>query len=159
MFSDGSKNSDGDVRGKGNTAAILTADLAAAPRRSSTSSTSVASPPSVSKLLPGPRYIAIYLLALPVIVVAFASSGVEQIVSGLIALTWLVLAPVALYARRAAMVLPITSALFLGLAIMVLSFDSAAFVVDVTATAIMFLVSVPRQWPQPVPSSASTVRI
>jgi hypothetical protein len=151
MLADGSKNSDGDVQGRLN-AAVLRHELPQAKRTSA--SMSIASPPSVTKLLPGPRYIAIYLLALPVIVVAFASSGVEQMVSGLIALTWLVLAPVALYARRAAMLLPITSALFLGLAIMVLSFDSAAFVVDVTATAIMFLVSVPRQWPQQVPNPA-----
>jgi hypothetical protein len=155
MFSDTSKNSDGDIQGKMNAAAIRMG----LPAATTTSSASVKAPRSVSQLLPGPRYIAIYLLALPVIVVAFASSGMDQMVSGLIALTWLVLAPVALYARRAAMLLPITSALFLGLAIMMLSFDSAAFVVDVTATAIMFLVSVPRNSSQPVASAASTARI
>jgi hypothetical protein len=159
MLSDASKNSDGDVQGKINVAAAMRMGLSPAPRTSS-SSRSITSPPSASQLVAGPRYIAIYLLALPVIVVAFASSGTDQMVSGLIALTWLVLAPVALYVRRAAMLLPITSALFLGLAIMMLSFDSAAFVVDVTATAIMFLVSVPRQWSQSVAaSSASTARI
>lgn len=157
MFSDGSRGSDGDEQGKMD--AAMGMEMGRRTPTTSTSGIAVASPPRPSRFLPGPRYIAIYLLALPVIVVAFASEGMEQIVSGLIALTWLVLAPVALYARRAAMLLPITSALFLGLAIMMLSFDSAAFVVDVTATAIMFLVSVPRQWAQPVPASPSTVRI
>jgi hypothetical protein len=113
---------------------------------------------SVSKHLPGPRYIAAYLLALPVIVVAIASSGVEQTVSWAIALTWLVMAPTALYARGAAILLPILSALFVGLAVTTLSFDSTAFVVDVTATAIMFLVSMPRHWPGTVASTPSTVR-
>lgn len=102
----------------------------------------------VSRLLPGPRYISIYLLALPVVVVAFASTGWGQIVSGLIALTWLVLAPVALYARWAAMVLPLASALFLALGVLVLPLNSAAFVVDLVAAAIMMLVTFPRAEPQ-----------
>jgi hypothetical protein len=149
MFSDGSKNQGGHVhegRNRGHTGAHRPT-----PRQLA----AVTSPLSVSKLLPGPRYIAFYLLALPVIVVAFASSGVEQIVSGLIAVTWLVLAPIALYARRAAMVLPIASALFLGVALVTLSFASGAFVVDVTATTVMFLVSLPRQWSQSMAASSS----
>lgn len=126
-----------------------------------TSVAPVTSPLSVSKFLPGPRYIAIYMLALPVIVVAFSSSGVEQAISGLIALTWLVLSPLALFSRRAAMFLPIASAGFLAAAVLLLSFNSAAFVVDVTATVVMFLVSVPRQWPQataaPAPATSASV--
>lgn len=112
----------------------------------------------VWKLLPGPRYIASYLLALPVIVVASASSGAEQVVSWAIALTWLVLAPTAMYVRRAAIFLPIVSALFLGLTVTLLAFNSTAFLVDVTATAIMFLVSLPRHWPHSVSSAPSAAR-
>jgi hypothetical protein len=139
-MSDGSKNHGGNVQGEstGSDGGTLR---------------------SVSKLLlPGPRYIAAYLLALPVVVVAIASSGVEQTVSWAIALTWLVMAPTALYARRAAVLLPIVSALFVGLAVTMLSFNSTAFVVDVTATAVMFLVSVPRHWPNTVARTPSAVR-
>jgi hypothetical protein len=96
------------------------------------------------RTLSGPRYLASYLLALPVIVVTLASTGVDQVVSGAIALSWLVLAPTALYSRRAAQVLPYLSFVFLGLALLLLRFSSVAFVVDVTATVIMFLVSMPR---------------
>jgi hypothetical protein len=115
-------------------------------------------------VLSGPRYLASYLLALPVMVVALATTGVDQIVSGSIALAWLVLAPTALYSHRAAQILPILSFVFLGLAIVLLSFSSVAFIVDVTATAIMFLVSMPRPkhregdhvqpGPSPTPSTA-----
>ena len=105
------------------------------------------SPRVVSRLSPGPRYISIYLLALPVVVVAFASTGWGQFVSGLIAITWLVLAPLALYARWAAMVLPLASALFLALGVLVLPFNSAAFVVDLVAAAVMMLVTFPRAEP------------
>ncbi len=99
---------------------------------------------SGARTLSGPRYLASYLLALPVIVVALASTGVDQLVSGAIALSWLVLAPTALYSRRAAQILPYLSFVFLGLALLLLRFSSLAFVVDVTATVIMFLVSMPR---------------
>jgi hypothetical protein len=101
-------------------------------------------PASGPRTLSGPRYLASYLLALPVIVVTLASTGVEQVVSGAIALSWLVLAPTALYSRRAAQILPYLSFVFLGLALLLLRFSSVAFVVDVTATVIMFLVSMPR---------------
>jgi hypothetical protein len=117
---------------------------------------SVVAPLSVTKLLPGPRYIAFYLLALPVFVMALSSTGVEQMVSALIAVTWLALTPIALYTRRAAVLLPIASALFLGLGVIMLSFDSAAFVVDVTTTVVMFLVSFPHQWPKNVGGSLQT---
>jgi hypothetical protein len=133
-MSDGSKNHDGD--GQGQTAHDNAGGGALR---------------AVSKLLlPGPRYIAAYMLALPVIVVAIASSGVEQTVSWAIALTWLGMAPAALYTRRAATLLPILSALFVGLSVTMLSFNSTAFVVDVTATAVMFLVSMPRHRGQTV---------
>jgi hypothetical protein len=109
--------------------------------------------------LPGPRYIAAYLLALPVIVVAFASTGADAFVSWAISLCWLVLAPTALYSRAAALALPILSALFLALTVTLLSFNSTAFIVDVTATAIMFLVSVPRHWSRAaVPRAPSPAR-
>jgi hypothetical protein len=114
---------------------------------------SVIAPLSVTKLLPGPRYIAFYLLALPVFVMALASTGVEQLVSALIAVTWLALTPIALYTRRVALLLPIASAVFLGVGVLTLSFDSAAFVVDVTTTVVMFLVSFPHQWPKNVGAS------
>jgi hypothetical protein len=127
-----------------------------------------ASPTVGPAVLSGPRYLASYLLALPVMVVALATTGVDQIVSGSIALAWLVLAPTALYSHRAAQILPILSFVFLGLAIVLLSFSSVAFVVDVTATAIMFLVSMPRPkhreghhvHPGPTPSpTPSTARV
>lgn len=152
MFSESPRNSDDQAQRKHNpriTGGFPGTSVAA------TAASPVTSPLSVSKFLPGPRYIAIYMLALPVIVVAFSSSGVEQAISGLIALTWLVLSPLALFSRKAAMFLPIASAGFLAAAVLLLSFNSAAFVVDVTATVVMFLVSVPRQWPQAQVASAS----
>jgi hypothetical protein len=100
------------------------------------------------EILPGPRYIATYLLALPVIVVALASTGRAQLVGGLIAVFWLVLSPVALYARWAALLLPVASAVFLVLSVVLLDFNSAAFVVDVTIAAAMALVSFPRRVPR-----------
>lgn len=137
-----------DFQGKGNIDPSVHRTMGARHASRGQHDAPVVAPRTVSKLLPGPRYISIYLLALPVVVVAFASTGWAQIVSGLIAMTWLVLAPVALYARWAAMVLPLASALFLALGVLVLPFNSAAFVVDLVAAAIMMLVTFPRAEPQ-----------
>jgi hypothetical protein len=93
---------------------------------------------------PALGYIASYLLALPVIVVAASSSGTASIVSGLLAVAWLVLAPLALYSARLSRVLPLVPAVFAALTLTLLPFDSAAFVVDVTATVVMFLGCFPR---------------
>ena len=94
---------------------------------------------------PAAGYIASYLLALPVIVVAVSSSGkAETIISGLLAAAWLALAPLALFSQRLSRVLPLVPAAFACLALALLPFNSAAFVVDVTAAVVMALSCVPR---------------
>jgi len=98
----------------------------------------------VSELLPGPRYIALYLIALPAAVVALASSGRAQLVSGLIAALWFAGAPAALFSRTAAKALPVVSAFFLVVTVLTLPFNSIAFATDLTTTVVMFLVSFPR---------------
>lgn len=133
------------AEGEFNDEATQAAVRAVWPDEPSGATTACVSPLAAATFPSGPRYIAIYMLALPVIVVALASSGRQQLVSGLIAASWLVLAPMALYSRRAALVLPFVSALFVAVATQVFDFNSAAFVVDVTAAVLMFLVSFPRQ--------------
>ena len=102
-----------------------------------------ARPFGVVHLLPGPKYLARYLLALPATVMCAASVGSAQLISGLVAATWLVLAPVALHARWASRLLPICSGAYLAATILFLPFSSAVFAVDLTSTVVMFVVSFP----------------
>jgi hypothetical protein len=99
-------------------------------------------------LLAGPRFPIMCLTALPAAVVALATEGAAQRVSGIIALGWLGLALIALYERWATIALPIAAAAFLVLTIAVLPFNSAAFVVDVWTTAAMFVLALPRLHPR-----------
>jgi len=95
-------------------------------------------------LTPGPRFLALYLLALPVAVVAFASVGRAQLLSGFFAAVWLVVAPLALFSPRAAKLLPAAGAAFLLLSVALLPFNSFAFVVDLWAGLAMLVSSAPR---------------
>jgi hypothetical protein len=88
--------------------------------------------------------------ALPAAVVAFASVGHAQQVSGLIALGWFSLVPIALYERWVALVLPMVASSFLILTLIALPFNSVAFVVDVWTAAAMFVLSLPRPSGAPV---------
>jgi hypothetical protein len=103
-------------------------------------------PPEDATLLrPGPRFLAFFVPVLPAAVMAFASTGMAQLVSTLIAVSWVVLVPAALYLRWAARMLPIASACFLVLAVATLPFNSAAFVINLWTTLAMFLLSFPRR--------------
>ena len=160
MHAEASQNSGSNVHGKANAGQMgphIGPIVGAFPAGRTGRSAPAPKPLAISKLLAGPRYIAIYLLTLPVVAVAFASSGWEQVVSGLIAVTLLVLAPAALYARWAAMALPIASALCLALGVLMLPFNSAAFVVDVVATAVMFLFSFPGHGRRPATAEIARV--
>jgi hypothetical protein len=101
-------------------------------------------------LLAGPKFPLMFLTALPAAVVALASVGRAQQVSGLIALGWFSLVPLALYERWVAIALPMVAAGFLILTLFALPFNSAAFVVDVWTAAAMFVLSLPRT---PTPTS------
>jgi hypothetical protein len=85
------------------------------------------------------------LLALPVAVVAMASSGIAQRAGALIAGAWFVLVPSALYNRWVTLALPAASGTFLVLTVAFLPFNSPAFVVDFWASAALFLLSLPRR--------------
>jgi hypothetical protein len=95
-------------------------------------------------LAPGPKFLALYLLAVPVAVVAFASVGPARYLSAIVAATWLALAPVALYAKWAAILLPVAGGAFLLLSAALLPFNSFAFVVDLWAALAMLISSAPR---------------
>ena len=96
-------------------------------------------------LHPGPRIIVISLPILAVAVTALASTGTPQYVSVLIAVSWAVLVPGALFSAWAARLLPIFSAAFTLLAILALPFNSPAFIADIWAALTMCLVTLPRQ--------------
>jgi hypothetical protein len=98
-------------------------------------------------LRPGPRFLAFFVPVLPAAVMAFASIGTAQLVSALIAVSWIVLVPAALYLRWAARLLPVLSACFLLLAVITLPFNSAAFVINLWTTLAMFLMSFPKRRP------------
>ena len=74
-----------------------------------------------------------------------ASTGIPQYVSALMAATWIVLAPGALFSRWVARLLPIFSASFLLLALVMLPFNTPAFISDVWAALTMSLLALPRQ--------------
>ncbi len=95
-------------------------------------------------LHPGPRIIVVCLPILAVLVAALASTGTPQYVSVLIAASWAVLAPAALFSAWAARLLPIISGAFIVLAISALPFNSPAFIADIWAALTMCLVTLPR---------------
>jgi hypothetical protein len=105
-------------------------------------------------LLAGPKFPIMFLTALPAAVVALASVGHAQQVSGLIALGWFSLVPIALYERWVALALPVVAAGFLVLTLIALPFNSAAFVVDIWTSAAMFVLALPRT-PVGAPASAA----
>jgi hypothetical protein len=96
-------------------------------------------------LLTGSKFPVMYLIALPAAVVAVASVGAAQYVSGLIAAAWFGLLPFTLYSRRAAAALPVVSAGLLVATLLALPFNSSAFVVDFWTTGAMFFLSLPRR--------------
>jgi len=96
-------------------------------------------------LLAGPKFPIMCLTALPAGVVALASIGHAQQLSALIAVGWLALAPMALYERWAAIALPIVAGCFLLLTMLLLPFNSAAFIVDAWTTLAMLVLSLPRK--------------
>jgi hypothetical protein len=114
------------------------------------SASSVARPRRGRLLLAGPKFPVMCLTALPAGVVALASVGAEQQVSGIIAIGWLALAPMALYERWAAIALPIVAAGFLLLVMAALPFNSAAFIVDAWTTLAMIVLALPRRSPQKI---------
>lgn len=87
-------------------------------------------------------------MCLPILVAlvgALASTGIPQLVSALMAVAWLVLAPAALFNRWAARLLPLVSASFLFVSILVLPFNSPAFIGDVWSALAMALLTLPRR--------------
>jgi hypothetical protein len=96
-------------------------------------------------LLAGSKCPTLYLVALPAVVVALAATGTAQLVTGIIVVAWFALLPLALYARRAAIALPVVAAGFMILTLVTLPFNSAAFVVDIWTSAAMFFLSLPRR--------------
>jgi len=96
-------------------------------------------------LLAGPKFPIMCMAALPAGVVALASVGHAQKLSALIAIGWLALTPLALYERWAAIALPIAAGCFLLLTMLVLPFNSAAFIVDAWTSLAMLVLSLPRR--------------
>jgi hypothetical protein len=97
------------------------------------------------RLAAGGRFLALLLLDLPLAVVGMASVGIAQWVSGLFAGAWFILVLNALYNRWFTVALPIASGAFLIVVILALPFNSPAFIVDFWTTALLFLLSLPRQ--------------
>ena len=96
-------------------------------------------------LLAGHKFPIMYLIALPAAVVAFASVGAAQFVSGLVAAAWFVLLPFTLYGRWATVALPAVSAALIVTTVLALPFNSVAFVVDFWTSGAMFFLSLPRR--------------
>ena len=110
-------------------------------------------------LTPGPRFLAIDLLALPPAVVALSSTGTTQQVSGLFAVLWFALVPLALYGRWATVALPFVAAAFVALTVVAVPFNSGAFWTNTGTAAIMLLASLPRRAPEPTARSFSSASI
>src|SRR4029450_9922133 len=88
----------------------------------------------------GPMFTTMILLDVPVAVVAMASTGPAQVVSGFFAGAWFALLTTALYRSWARALLPPVAAVFLAVVVAMLPFNSAAFIVDFwTATALCLL--------------------
>lgn len=100
---------------------------------------------TLAPLRAGPRFAVVCVPILIALVTAMASTGIPQYVSALMATSWIVLAPAALFSRWVARLLPIASASFLFLALLTLPFNSPAFISDVWAALTMSLLTLPRQ--------------
>jgi uncharacterized membrane protein YqaE (UPF0057 family) len=103
------------------------------------------SPRSPALFTPGPRFLAIFMLALPPAVVALSSGGITQQVSAASAISWFALVPAALYARWALAALPVAALASLAATVAVIPFNSAAFWANICTAAAMFLASLPRR--------------
>ena len=95
-------------------------------------------------LLTGPKFPILFLAALPAAVVALSSQGPAQQLSALISIAWFSLVPIALFERWVGLALPVIAAAFLVATLVVLPFGSTALTVDACATAVMFILSLPR---------------
>ena len=82
---------------------------------------------------------------MPVAIVGMSALALFARLSLVFALAWLILLPLAIYKRWAALALPAVAASLLAFAIFVLPFESLAFTVDYWTSALLLLMSWPRR--------------
>jgi len=93
----------------------------------------------------GSATLKLWLAALPPLVAGMASSGLPRALGLLIGLSWFVLLIVALgRARLAALLLPAAATAWFVVVLLVLPFNSPAFIVDSWAALAMLLMTFPR---------------
>lgn len=110
---------------------------------------------SAGLLTPGPRFLAIYLLALPPAIAAMSSDAVTMQVSAIIALGWFALVPLALYARWAVTALSAMALVSMVATIAALPFNSGPFWANICTSALMFLATLPR----PLPAARELIQL
>src|SRR5262245_50667351 len=107
--------------------------------------TSLAYPSGKSPLLPKRMGPVMAVTILPVAVVGMMATANTTRVSLVFALLWLFLVPWSMFRRWAAMTLPVVAASLLAFAVLVLPFNSTAFIVNYWTSALLLLMSWPRR--------------
>ena len=73
-----------------------------------------------------------------------AAAGAQAALGIAIGVTWLLSAPLAFYGRRSVRwLVPVSSAIFLAAAVLLLPFNSPGFLVDVWTTLLVLLATIP----------------
>ena len=101
--------------------------------------------PASDLRLAGRKVPVMALTALPAAVIAMSAVTTAPKLSGIIAGLWLTLLPLSLYKRWAALALPFVAGAFLVFTVLVLPFNSAAFVVDFWTSVLMLILALPHR--------------
>jgi hypothetical protein len=96
---------------------------------------------------PGAKLVLMALCALPVAVVGLSALNAAETISAPLAALWLALLPVALYRRWATVALLFVAAALLFFTVIVLPFNSAAFIIDFWTSTLMLVLALPRRQP------------
>jgi hypothetical protein len=98
-------------------------------------------PSGRSVLIPAWMGTVMAVTILPVAIAGMMASANTAKLSLGFALAWLFLVPCAIYKRWAAMALPVVAASLLAYSVLVLPFNSAAFMIDYWTSALLLLMS------------------
>jgi hypothetical protein len=90
-----------------------------------------------------------WMLIVPPLAAGLASSGVAAWTGVVIGATWSSLMLVAFYVHKVGLLMPLCSGLFFAGVLVLLPFNSAAFVIEAWTTLLMLLLTFPRRRPAP----------
>jgi len=107
--------------------------------------TSLAYPSGKSPLIPKRMGPVMAVTILPVAIGGMMAAANTAKLSLAFALLWLFLVPWSLFKRWAAMALPVVAASLLVFTVLVLPFNSTAFIINYWTSALLLLMSWPRQ--------------